>query len=124
MRNLVSLFFCLLPSLAMAKDTIWLANGDRIVGDIVFKQGDRVVVETDYAGRVHIDWDKVATLETGKPVAVKIKSVPGTATSVLSLSQSGTVICFQCKVKLIELRDIDSLNYSAWWSGNRRRGPR
>lgn len=113
-----------LSSTAAARDTIWLANGDRIVGDIVFKEGDRLVVETDYAGRLHIDWDKVATLETENPISVKVKGVPGVVMSALSLSQSGTVICFRCKVKLIELRDVDSLTSPTLRYNNLRRWPR
>jgi hypothetical protein len=115
MRKFVPLFLCVLPSVAMARDTVWLENGDRIVGDIVFKDGDRIVIETDYAGRVDIDWDKVATLETEKPISVVVRGVPDSALSRLDVFQNGSVICKQCAKPVIALKDVDTLVYPAMW---------
>lgn len=117
-RNLLAL--CLLPSVAMAKDTIWLDNGDRIVGDIVFKTDDRLVVKTGYAGRVKIDWARVATLETQTPITVMIKGVEEASLSVLDVSENGTVICKKCSTQIVELQDIDTLVYPTLWNESLR----
>jgi len=112
-QMLVGLFF--LSSVAMAKDTIWLDNGDRIVGDIVLKSDDRLVVDTGYAGRIYIDWERVVTLETGKPITIHIEGVEAGAKAVLDISANGTVICKTCATPIIALKDVDTLVYPTLW---------
>lgn len=111
MRNWILLGLCLLPPMAMAKDTIWLDNGDRIVGEILFKNNDRLVIATDYAGRITVDWEHVATLETDKPIAIVIKGVEDEAVSKLDVFENGTVICKQCKTPVVALEHIRTLVY-------------
>lgn len=51
-------------------DEIRLANGDRITGRIVSKGGNDLVIDTDYAGRLTLRWDQVASLRTDDTVTV------------------------------------------------------
>lgn len=120
MRTWLLLGLCLLPSVVMAKDTVWLDNGDRIVGDIVFKNDDHIVVSTAYAGRINIDWSRVATLETDKPITIVVKGVDGEAFSKLDVFENGMLICKQCKTPVVALKDIETLVYPTPWLGNLR----
>jgi len=63
----ISIFWAIIPILA---DEIHLINGDRITGKFIKMQANQLIFETDYAGRVSINWQKVAQLITDKPVKV------------------------------------------------------
>jgi len=51
-------------------DEIHLVNGDRITGKFIKMEDNQLIFETDYAGQVAIDWQKVAQLLTDTPVKV------------------------------------------------------
>jgi hypothetical protein len=94
-----------------AADTVWIKNGDRIVGSIQSKTGDHLIVETAYAGRLSIDWIQIATLETSTSITVKIKGAAASTESVLDIADDGYVICKKCTPALIPLADVDALLY-------------
>jgi putative salt-induced outer membrane protein YdiY len=52
-------------------DTIILDNGDRITGKIQRSEPGKVVVLTDYAGEIKIDWQHIATLTADQPMTVQ-----------------------------------------------------
>jgi len=106
-----SILLLSLLSAAAAADTIWIKSGDRIVGNIILKSEDHLVVDTEYAGRLSIDWKQIATLETGTPIIVKIKGVGGSTQSVLDIAEDGHVICKKCSPALIPLADVVALEY-------------
>ena len=60
-------FWVIYPVLA---DEVHLVNGDRITGKIIKMQDNQLIFDTDYAGKVTINWQKVAQLETDTPVKV------------------------------------------------------
>ncbi|MGD8520737.1 MAG: hypothetical protein PVF56_06295, partial [Desulfobacterales bacterium] len=60
-------FWAIYPVLA---DEIHLINGDRITGKFIKMGDNQLIFETDYAGRVSINWRKVAQLITDTPVRV------------------------------------------------------
>lgn len=76
LRILLTLFLCA-ASQPLLADTLWLANGDRISGDIVLLDGGKVAVQTRYAGRVLIDWKEVETLSADKPLLVRRDGLDG-----------------------------------------------
>jgi putative salt-induced outer membrane protein YdiY len=63
----ISIFWAIIPIQA---DEVHLINGDRITGKFIKMQDNQLIFETDYAGQVTINWQKVAQLITDKPVKV------------------------------------------------------
>jgi len=54
-------------------DVIDLTNGDRITGTVVSVGGGKVVTDTEYAGRIIIDLEAVARLETEAAFEVRLR---------------------------------------------------
>lgn len=57
-------------SVASAADQLILKNGDRLTGHVLRKDREAVVIKTDYAGEVRVQWDKVSSLDTDHEVRV------------------------------------------------------
>src|SRR6185436_12431354 len=53
-------------------DTIILSNGDRITGKIQRIEKGKVVVLTDYAGEIKIDWQRISTLDAAEAMTVQL----------------------------------------------------
>ncbi len=64
-----ALFFLAVP---VSADEVYLANGDRVSGTVIKKQGDILTLKTDFAGEIEIAWDKVVTVSTEAPVVVQL----------------------------------------------------
>ena len=69
--------FWLLPLLAvlypfqfLLADQVRLKNGDVLSGTILSMEGQTLVLETDYAGRLTIKWDHVSNVESKTPLQV------------------------------------------------------
>ena len=45
-------------------DLVTLGNGDRITGEVVRLERGRLEFETDDAGTLYLEWDKLATVVT------------------------------------------------------------
>lgn len=69
-------------------DEVVLTNGDRITGRVVGLEGGKLVIKTEYAGKVKVGWSQVSTLSTDEPVYLTIDGNKVRAT--LSESQPGT----------------------------------
>ena len=79
----VILFACLL-SLPVFADQITLKNGDRLTGTIVKSDGKTVVLHTEYAGDVTLNWDALASVHSDQPLHVTLqdgKTAVGTLNS-------------------------------------------
>ena len=57
-------------------DTIVLSNGDRLSGEVQLMDGGKLVLKTEYAGEIRINWDQVAQLETADPMLLRGKNLP------------------------------------------------
>lgn len=55
-------------------DVIVFQNGDRLTGEIKGLEHGRLELKTDNLGTVYIEWDKIATVETGQYVEVQTSS--------------------------------------------------
>ena len=69
--------FAVLASLAAlraAADVVVTTNGARIVGKITSIDGGTVFVSTDYAGDIKVKQSLVASIETDRPVAVRLSN--------------------------------------------------
>ena len=51
-------------------DVVTLANGDRITGEIVRLERGRLEFKTDDAGTLYLEWDKLSSLVSTRPVEV------------------------------------------------------
>lgn len=67
----------LFSSLCFA-DSVTVRNGDRLVGKIVHKSNDTLVLQTDYAGELKIQWSKVVAITTDGPIPVQLDDVGDT----------------------------------------------
>jgi putative salt-induced outer membrane protein YdiY len=68
-RLYLSLLCLLLPVSGLA-DEVFLKNGDRLSGILVSKSGDKLVLETSYAGKIEILWSDVSHLTTQQAVRI------------------------------------------------------
>lgn len=51
-------------------DEVIMRNGDRISGDVVRQDNGQLQLDTDYAGTISIDWEKVHAVHLDGPVPV------------------------------------------------------
>ena len=76
MRPLLSslaLAFLALAVPAQDKDTVILKNGDRITGKVLNLAGGKLILQTDAAGKVSLEWSKVKSLSTSSPLKLVLK---------------------------------------------------
>ncbi|ASC88252.1 DUF481 domain-containing protein [Pseudomonas fragi] len=72
-------------------DTVWLKNGDRLSGKIKVFDGGKLLIQTDYAGAVPIDWKQVKTLESDQELMVKQDTWTGEKAKSLQAAEDGSV---------------------------------
>lgn len=46
-------------SMPLLADTVWLKNGDKLSGKITVFDGGKLLIQTDYAGAIPVDWKQV-----------------------------------------------------------------
>ena len=64
-------------STPLLADTIWLKNGDRLTGKIKVFDGGKLLIQTNYAGAIPVDWKQVKTLESDQELLVKQDAYTG-----------------------------------------------
>jgi len=104
---LLLLFFLASPTLA---DSIWLANGDKLSGTIVSKEADTLILETDYAGRISLQWKQIRQIESTQAVTVLLKDDTRVTGTLLKAKDGGL------RIKASELfesapLDLSSISY-------------
>jgi len=60
------------PALAVKTDVVVLRNGDRITGEVKGLTGGKLDYSTDDAGRLSIEWDKVARMTSPQQFEVEL----------------------------------------------------
>src|SRR6476619_3593580 len=60
------------PASVALADTVILDNGDRITGRIQRAESGKVVIATDYAGEIRIDWAHIETLTSDEAMTVNL----------------------------------------------------
>lgn len=106
----VCLLLAVTPLLA---DTIKLKNGDRLTGSIVKSDEKTIVIKTEYAGLVTVNWDAVSDVDSAQQLNVFSKSgqkIIGTVRSTegkfdVSTSDSGKVSLAKADVVTIRNKD-------------------
>jgi len=97
LQALLVTFICLLPS-ALLADQIVLKNGDRLTGTIEKSDQKTLLIKTEFAGEVTIQWPAVQEINSSAPLHVSVSSgqtVVGTVTTsddnLAVATASGTV---------------------------------
>ena len=91
-------------------DTVWLKNGDRLSGKIKVFDGGKLLIQTDYAGAVPIDWKQVKTLESDQELMVKQDTWTGEKAKSLQAAEDGSVTLVNGEApKTVALASIQQL---------------
>lgn len=70
MRKIFYIFLIIMMKVAIA-DEVYLKNGDRLSGTIIYFEGQYLFIKTEYADTVKINNDKVRTFSVANPVNIK-----------------------------------------------------
>ena len=94
LRGLVFIAVVVLVSSGTAlADEVRLKNGDRISGRIIRMEQNKLVLKTDYAGEITIDWPQVASISAEEQINQSLEILEsvgdeyGQALSQLSLAE-------------------------------------
>jgi len=71
-QRLVFFLLSLLGAPIASADTINLANGDRVSGVLVSVDGTRVVIDSEWGGRLLIEREAVQAIETDEEMGVEV----------------------------------------------------
>jgi putative salt-induced outer membrane protein YdiY len=105
-----SLFLAIVVCTQLAfGDQITLKNGDRLTGTIVKSDGKQLVIKTEFAGEVTVEWSAIQEMNSAAPLHVESKSgqvVQGPARTEdgelsVETSSQGKVAIARDSVKLI-----------------------
>ncbi|MDI2143991.1 MULTISPECIES: DUF481 domain-containing protein [unclassified Pseudomonas] len=97
-------------STPLLADTVWLKNGDRLSGKITLFDGGKLLVQTQYAGAVTIDWKQVKTLESDQELLVKQDAYNGEKAKSLTAAEDGKVTLANGEApKTVELASIQQI---------------
>jgi putative salt-induced outer membrane protein len=72
-RSLLSFFALLLVTSAVLADQVTLKNGDRLSGKIVNGDGKTLLIKSDFAGDVTIQWDAITAIESTDNINITLK---------------------------------------------------
>lgn len=73
-RSAILLVWLCVLSLAAQADQVTLKNGDRLTGTIEKSDGKTLLLKTDFAGEVTLQWDAVSGIVSAEPLAVQLSS--------------------------------------------------
>ncbi|SFB40959.1 Protein of unknown function, DUF481 [Pseudomonas sp. NFIX10] len=97
-------------SMPLLADTVWLKNGDKLTGKITVFDGGKLLIQTDYAGAVPIDWKQVKTLESDQQLLVKQDAYTGEKAKALHAAEDGKVTLANGDApKTVELASIQQI---------------
>jgi putative salt-induced outer membrane protein YdiY len=89
-RSLLGVFVFLLATTSASADQISLKNGDRLSGKIVSGDGKTLLLKSDYAGDVTIQWDAIIGIESTGSINITLKD--GTRLSGKVTTQDGKFV--------------------------------
>ena len=91
-------------------DTVWLKNCDRLSGKIKLFDGGKLLIQTEYAGAIPIDWKQVKTLESDQELLVKQDAYTGEKAKSLQAADEGKVTLVNGETpKTVELASIQQI---------------
>jgi hypothetical protein len=72
-RTLFSIFVFLLAAFGTRADQVILKNGDRLSGNIVAGDGKTLLLKSEFAGDVTIQWDAITDIESSGNINITLK---------------------------------------------------
>jgi hypothetical protein len=97
-------------STPLLADTVWLKNGDKLSGTITVFDGGKLLIQTQYAGAVTIDWKEVKTLDSDQHLLVKQDAYTGEVSKSLTAAEDGKVTLANGEApKTVELASIQQI---------------
>jgi len=121
---------------ALKADEVRLKNGDRLTGVIVKSDSKALVMKSEFAGEVSIQWDAISSIQSLKPLYLALKdgqTIAGTVTTsdgrfVVETKNAGTVTTLKDSVVAVRNEaeesaynsQIDRLRHphlTDFWSG-------
>jgi len=72
-RSCLCVILLLVSAAGAAADQLTLKNGDRLTGTIVSGDGKNLLLKTEFAGDVTIQWDAIATIESAQDLNLTLK---------------------------------------------------
>jgi hypothetical protein len=72
LRTLPSVFWPLLVAFAARADQVILKNGDRLTGKIVTGDGKTLLLKSEFAGDVTIQWDAITDTESSDNINITL----------------------------------------------------
>jgi putative salt-induced outer membrane protein YdiY len=130
---LLSLIILLVLSLPARADQVSLKNGDRLSGKIVKSDGKTLVIKTEFAGEVTVQWDAVSSIASDQPIYMQLadgRTVSGLVTTSgdqIQVASAGAVAVTTNKAGILALRspeeqaEVERLINPGWtelWSGS------
>lgn len=114
---LVTLTLCVvLPLFQAAADTITLVNGDRLTGRLLERDGSQLHFQTEYAGKIKIQWVHIRSLEIEEPALLLFDN--GNTRSVLSVEVMDQKIMYRDsgdkELHSISAQEIVGISPEAW----------
>ncbi len=107
-RRLCVLVLTSLLPLSLLADQVTLKNGDRVTGQIVKKDGDKLTVKTELMGEVSIPWSAVTSVVSSAPLVVVLpggKSVNG----ALSTSEGALQVATPSGAETAPLAEVSAV---------------
>jgi putative salt-induced outer membrane protein YdiY len=111
--RLLFLFFAFLGCCSIAQgDVLWLKNGDRLSGEILFKKEHKILLRSTYAGDLEIKWQEVDHFVTDKPLTFMLRD-GNRLVGKAALSEAGEIgveTGAVLKTVLVSLADIVAIH--------------
>lgn len=106
-------------------DEIRMKNGDVLTGTIVKKETDKVILRTQYAGEISINWTEVVSIESEQSLKIMLTDNAHYDGKLLSSTEKGAVFITQANAEAevavpeeeIKLNDLLYINPSPEVSG-------
>ncbi len=100
-------------SAAAWADDIYLKNGNLISGKLLSVGNGQLILETDFAGKLTIDWNHVERLVTAEPLTIVLKDgsiLKGTMKPSASIGQMALSTGSISEPTVIELASVNAIN--------------
>jgi len=105
LRSFLSgVFLCVCASAALA-DQVTLKNGDRLTGTIVKSDAKTLLLKTDFAGDVNLQWDAVTSIVSTQPLHLALKDGQ-TIVGIVTTSESKFEVATQDTGSVTASKDI------------------
>ena len=111
-----SILMCFCLTTAALADQVTLKNGDRLTGQVVKSDTKELVLKTEFAGTVTIQWAAVETISSAAPLYVHLttgETLTGPVTTsggnlVVATGSAGTITVAKDKVQAIQSKEEEA----------------